>query len=139
VDRFNARQAHTPEQLEALGEQLAAAGLGGAMGAMPTPVHEKAVDVLTKLVQLGATTMDDDTPVMLRTLVRGLEHTRPMLVQTFAKTDTQTVLNFMAALMGDLQSIIDEGAQHGVYPQPPNLPDTGPHDTHDAAAGYGAG
>lgn len=132
-----ARRAGTElEHLEQLGDALAGVGLGGQQ---PTIIHVKAIDVLTKLVALGNELADDETPIQLRVMMRGLETLRPLLLEMFAKVPPDVIVGFMRELGEDVMSIVHLGDAEG-YGRPKaieapaaEVPLPSPHDEQPAA------
>lgn len=92
------------ELRKAAGE-LGAVTLPG--GPQITETHRRTVDVLGRLLDLGAQFTGEDTPQAMRVLVTLLQRSRPALVEGVAKIPPSEIVSFIRALRDELNTIIE--------------------------------
>lgn len=113
------------EQLEANGDKLA------AMGKQPTAVHVQCTQVLTDLLGMGQRLSTKETPIHLRTVMRTLEHARPMMLEGLADVPEEKIVEFMSDLRDRINSII-------TLAQPTGAPTDGANASQSSAGQSGA-
>lgn len=81
-----------------------------ALGNPLSPVHVITVDVLTDLMSIGEKlSRGGKTPPALRTLMKVLDRSRPLLLEQLAEIPPDQIQEFMRDLITRMQRITDAG------------------------------
>lgn len=96
------------ERLEDRGDKLAAE----VLPARVSPVHAATVSVLSELLSMGSRlSATGETPTHLRVLMRTLERSRGVLLDSIAGVPADSIRAFMGELAARIQTIVDAPEQ----------------------------
>lgn len=82
--------------------------LAGQQGT-PSPIHVRAVDVMSELMSASDRMSSAETPPQIRALMRMLKMAQPLMLERFATVDPSVIVSFMTDLRDKVQSVIDAG------------------------------
>lgn len=105
------------QRLEDRGQQLAGQPVAGTTTPV-SPVHLATVQVLSDLLTLGRSMESDATPTHLRVLMRTIDKSRPMLLESIASIPPAQVKSFMADLAARIASIVDAPEEDAAHDSP---------------------
>lgn len=77
---------------------------------LPSPVHVQTVAVMHDLMSLGRTLSGGSTPPVLRALMRTLDKSQSILLESIANVPPADIKRFMADLGARIQTIVDTDA-----------------------------
>lgn len=75
--------------------------------AAASPVHAATVAVLSDLLAMGSRLSTGDTPAHLRVLMRTLEKSRGLLLDSISGVPPEAIKAFMGELVARIQTILD--------------------------------
>lgn len=109
------------ERHAALAERGAA--LAANAPAAPSPVHARTVEVLSSMLTMGSRFSGEEVPLQLRTMMRTLNHLKPMLLEQLGHVPAEEIKRFLGELIAEMQTIVDapstEEAHGNGHAEPP--------------------